>query len=304
VEKLSVSSRPNGKSKAETSRKFDSVLLDVVDETLTQIFKEVGVPVIYASFEQNCQLKREDIPKRPDAFTACLEELLSSAAIVVEKLIVKNLYHRFGSEYMEPAIFSFPDRVKELKKMCASKEKESSVKNRIGPESQVSILDMSLGMSDGTNEGETRGLLNLYDSILKNMQVGLDIWCLENPDNSDSICNEHGLYLIEDNCDSLGSKYNGQYTGTFGDLGTLSFYPSHHMTTGEGGAVLTNNIYFKMIIQSLRDWGRDCYCETGRDNTCMKRLYRLSWTGLWPQLEFNHGRIYVYSFLYSYCLIL
>jgi PAS domain S-box-containing protein len=186
VEKLSVSSRPNGKSKAETSRKFDSVLLDVVDETLTQIFKEVGVPVIYASFEQNCQLKREDIPKRPDAFTACLEELLSSAAIVVEKLIVKNLYHRFGSEYMEPAIFSFPDRVKELKKMCASKEKESSVKNRIGPESQVSILDMSLGMSDGTNEGETRGLLNLYDSILKNMQVGLDIWCLENPDNSDS----------------------------------------------------------------------------------------------------------------------
>ena len=186
MEKLSVSSRPNGKSKAETSRKFDSVLLDVVDETLTQIFKEVGVPVIYASFEQNCQLKREDIPKRPDAFTACLEELLSSAAIVVEKLIVKNLYHRFGSEYMEPAIFSFPDRVKELKKMCASKEKESSVKNRIGPESQVSILDMSLGMSDGTNEGETRGLLNLYDSILKNMQVGLDIWCLENPDNSDS----------------------------------------------------------------------------------------------------------------------
>jgi CDP-6-deoxy-D-xylo-4-hexulose-3-dehydrase len=86
------------------------------------------------------------------------------------------------------------------------------------------------------------------------------------------ICKKYNLWLIEDNCDSLGSRYNGQLTGTFGDIGTLSFYPAHHITMGEGGAVFTNNLKLKMIITSFRDWGRDCYCETGKDNTCKKRF--------------------------------
>ncbi len=86
------------------------------------------------------------------------------------------------------------------------------------------------------------------------------------------ICKKHHLWLIEDNCDALGSKYNDQLTGTFGDIGTLSFYPAHHITMGEGGAVFTNNTELKMIIESFRDWGRDCYCLPGKDNTCGKRF--------------------------------
>jgi CDP-6-deoxy-D-xylo-4-hexulose-3-dehydrase len=86
------------------------------------------------------------------------------------------------------------------------------------------------------------------------------------------ICKKHNLWLIEDNCDSLGSRYNGKLTGTFGDIGTLSFYPAHHITMGEGGAVFTNNAELKMIIESFRDWGRDCYCQPGKDNTCGKRF--------------------------------
>jgi CDP-6-deoxy-D-xylo-4-hexulose-3-dehydrase len=86
------------------------------------------------------------------------------------------------------------------------------------------------------------------------------------------ICRKHGLWLIEDNCDALGSRYDGQLTGTFGDIGTLSFYPAHHITMGEGGAVFTNNHELKLLAESFRDWGRDCYCAPGKDNTCGKRF--------------------------------
>ena len=87
-----------------------------------------------------------------------------------------------------------------------------------------------------------------------------------------SICDKHNLWLIEDSCDALGSTYNNKMVGTFGDVSTLSFYPAHHITMGEGGAVFTNNIRIKMIAQSFRDWGRDCYCEPGKENTCRKRF--------------------------------
>ena len=107
MEKLNVSSCTDCEGKAEVSREFDALLLDVVDETLMQIFRDVGVRVIYASFEQNCQLKREEIPERPDAFTVCLGKLLTSAALVIEKLIVKNLYRKCGVEYVESTIFNF-----------------------------------------------------------------------------------------------------------------------------------------------------------------------------------------------------
>jgi CDP-4-dehydro-6-deoxyglucose reductase, E1 len=98
---------------------------------------------------------------------------------------------------------------------------------------------------------------------------------LGNPFNLKAIldfCKKYNLWLIEDNCDALGSKYNGQLTGTFGDIGTLSFYPAHHITMGEGGAVFTQNAQLKKIIESFRDWGRDCYCHPGKDNTCGKRF--------------------------------
>jgi CDP-4-dehydro-6-deoxyglucose reductase, E1 len=83
---------------------------------------------------------------------------------------------------------------------------------------------------------------------------------------------QHNLWVIEDNCDALGSIYQGQKTGSFGDISTLSFYPAHHITMGEGGAVLTNNTKLKKIIESFRDWGRDCWCNPGIDNSCNKRF--------------------------------
>lgn len=98
---------------------------------------------------------------------------------------------------------------------------------------------------------------------------------LGNPVDIDGVrtlCREHGLFFIEDNCDALGSLYKGQRTGSFGDLATQSFYPPHHMTMGEGGAVLTDDITLKRIVESLRDWGRDCWCSSGHDDTCGKRF--------------------------------
>ncbi len=86
------------------------------------------------------------------------------------------------------------------------------------------------------------------------------------------VCQRHDLYLIEDNCDALGSTYGGRYTGTFGHLATQSFYPAHHITTGEGGAVLTPDGTLKAIVESFRDWGRDCWCAPGKANTCGKRF--------------------------------
>jgi CDP-6-deoxy-D-xylo-4-hexulose-3-dehydrase len=98
---------------------------------------------------------------------------------------------------------------------------------------------------------------------------------LGNPFNLDmvtAICKKYDLWLIEDCCDALGSTYRGQMVGTFGDIATLSFYPAHHITMGEGGAVFTNNDELKSIAESFRDWGRDCYCPPGKDNTCGKRF--------------------------------
>lgn len=98
---------------------------------------------------------------------------------------------------------------------------------------------------------------------------------LGNPFDLDTVqrlCKENDLWLIEDSCDALGSTYNGKRTGSFGDTATLSFYPAHHITTGEGGAVFVKSPLVKKQVESFRDWGRDCYCETGKDNTCAKRF--------------------------------
>jgi len=86
------------------------------------------------------------------------------------------------------------------------------------------------------------------------------------------ICDRHGLWLVEDSCDALGAKYDGKMIGTWGDIATLSFYPAHHMTMGEGGAVFSDNSELMSIAESYRDWGRDCYCKPGCDDTCGKRF--------------------------------
>jgi CDP-6-deoxy-D-xylo-4-hexulose-3-dehydrase len=117
---------------------------------------------------------------------------------------------------------------------------------------------------------------------------------LGNPFNLDlvtSLCKKYKLWLVEDCCDALGATYKGQMVGTFGDIATLSFYPAHHMTMGEGGAVFTNNPDLKLIAESFRDWGRDCYCPPGKDNTCDKRF-------CWKLGELPEG--YDHKYTYSH----
>ncbi len=116
---------------------------------------------------------------------------------------------------------------------------------------------------------------------------------LGNPFNLDEvrrICDKYNLFLIEDCCDAVGSTYQGKMVGTFSDLATTSFYPAHHITMGEGGSVLTNNPLLKRIATSLRDWGRDCYCEPGHDNTCRHRFKKQ-----YGDLPEGYDHKYVYS---------
>ena len=117
---------------------------------------------------------------------------------------------------------------------------------------------------------------------------------LGNPFNVDAVmevARKYNLWVVEDTCDAIGATYNGKKVGTFGDLSTVSFYPAHHMTMGEGGAVLTQNPLLKKLVESFRDWGRDCWCDPGVDNTCGKRYD-------WQLGELPHG--YDHKYTYSH----
>lgn len=133
----------------------------------------------------------------------------------------------------------------------------------------------------------------LEDAITPRTKAIMLAHTLGNPFNLDaimSIAKKHNLWLIEDNCDALGSTYKGKKTGTFGDLATFSFYPAHHITMGEGGAVTTNQPKLKKLVESFRDWGRDCWCEPGKDNTCGKRYeWQLG------DLPYGYDHKYTYS---------
>ena len=117
---------------------------------------------------------------------------------------------------------------------------------------------------------------------------------LGNPFDVDAVvsfCKQHDLWLVEDCCDALGATWRGRKVGTFGDLATLSFYPAHHITMGEGGAVLVNDPLLKRAAESIRDWGRDCWCAPGADNTCGQRF-------CWKQGELPYG--YDHKYTYSH----
>jgi CDP-6-deoxy-D-xylo-4-hexulose-3-dehydrase len=135
----------------------------------------------------------------------------------------------------------------------------------------------------------------LSDAISPRTRAVMIAHTLGNPFDLDAVLDlvkRHDLYLIEDNCDALGSTYRGRKTGTFGHLATQSFYPPHHLTMGEGGAVLTNSGRLKKIAESFRDWGRDCWCASGKDNTCGKRFgWQLG------QLPAGYDHKYIYSHL-------
>ena len=132
----------------------------------------------------------------------------------------------------------------------------------------------------------------LEESVSSKTKAIMIAHTLGNPFDLDAvqrICKENDLWLVEDSCDALGSTYNGKRTGSFGDTASVSFYPAHHITTGEGGAVFVKSPLVKKQVESFRDWGRDCYCDTGCDNTCKKRF---EWQLGDLPLGYDHKYIY------------
>lgn len=135
-------------------------------------------------------------------------------------------------------------------------------------------------------------IARLEDAVSDRTRAVMIAHTLGNPFDVDAIlafCKQHKLYLVEDNCDALGTLYKGKLTGSFGDLSTSSFYPPHHITMGEGGCVYTKRSALKTIAESFRDWGRDCWCASGKDNTCGKRF---QWE--WEQLPCGYDHKYVF----------
>lgn len=136
--------------------------------------------------------------------------------------------------------------------------------------------------------------VNMLEKAISNKTKAVMIaHTLGNPFDLEAVkefCNKYNLWLVEDNCDALGSKYGDKFTGTIGDIGTSSFYPPHHMTMGEGGAVYTNNELLNKIIRSFRDWGRECACPSGIDNMCGHRF-----EGKFGELPIGYDHKYVYS---------
>ena len=160
----------------------------------------------------------------------------------------------------------------------------------IAPIVQYGAVPVFVDVEAGSANIKTDMLEQAYSAKTKAVMIA---HTLGNPFNIKEVkafCDKYGLWLVEDNCDALGSKYDGKFTGTWGDIGTSSFYPPHHMTMGEGGAVYTSNPLLKKIMLSLRDWGRDCWCESGVDNTCGCRF-----TKQFGSLPVGYDHKYVYS---------
>lgn len=147
------------------------------------------------------------------------------------------------------------------------------------------LIDVELGTYDAMSE-------RLKEAITPKTRGIMMAHTLGNPFDLDTVMElrqKYGLWLVEDSCDALGATYRGRKTGSFGDTATVSFYPAHHITTGEGGAVFVNSPLVRKQIESFRDWGRDCYCETGKDNTCKKRF---EWQLGDLPLGYDHKYIY------------
>jgi CDP-6-deoxy-D-xylo-4-hexulose-3-dehydrase len=193
--------------------------------------------------------------------------LLAVAALTSESLGVRRLVP--GDEVITVAA-GFPSTVSPI------------IQNRLVPvfvDVEIGTYNIDVSMLDEAFSSKTKAILIAHT--------------LGNPFNLDAVCafaEKHGLWLIEDNCDALGSRYRGKLTGTFGHMATGSFYPAHHITTGEGGCVITDDPALARILKSFRDWGRDCYCEGGENNTCGCRFTKQY--GTLPQ---GYDHKYVYS---------
>ncbi len=166
----------------------------------------------------------------------------------------------------------------------------ASFPSTVAPIIQNRLVPVFIDVEIGTYNIDVSRLEEAYSPKTKAVFIA---HTLGNPFNLDAVCafcNRHGLWLIEDNCDALGSRYRDKLTGTFGHLATGSFYPAHHITTGEGGCVITDDPELARIVRSFRDWGRDCYCEGGESNTCGCRF-----TKQYGALPKGYDHKYVYS---------
>jgi len=166
----------------------------------------------------------------------------------------------------------------------------ASFPTTINPIIQINAIPIMLDIKIGTYNVDAD---TIPDAITERTRAIIFAHTLGNPFDLKKvleIAEDYRLFLIEDSCDALGSTYDERNVGTFGDIGTFSFYPAHHITMGEGGAVVTNDLTLKRIIRSFRDWGRDCWCETGQDNTCGKRFgWQLG------QMPFGYDHKFIYS---------
>ena len=161
----------------------------------------------------------------------------------------------------------------------------------VNPAIQHGLVPVFLDVDLGTYDIDVR---RLEEAITPKTRAVILAHTLGNPFDIDAVTDlakRHDLWLVEDSCDALGSTYRGKTIGTFGDLATVSFYPAHHITMGEGGCVLTNAPKMKTILESFRDWGRDCWCEPGKENTCGKRFD-------WQLGDLPHG--YDHKYIYSH----
>ncbi len=142
----------------------------------------------------------------------------------------------------------------------------------VNPILQNRLIPVFLDVILPTYEIDVSRLDEAYSPKVKAVMIAHTLGNVFNLDAITAFCKKHNLWLVEDCCDALGSTYKGRKVGTFGDIATVSFYPAHHITMGEGGAVMTDKPALQVIIDSFRDWGRDCWCEPGKDNTCGKRF--------------------------------
>ncbi len=142
----------------------------------------------------------------------------------------------------------------------------------VNPIFQNRLVPVFIDVMPPTWEIDVSRLEEAYSPKTKAVMIAHTLGNVFNLDAITAFCKKYNLWLIEDTCDAVGSTYKGQKVGTFGDIATVSFYPAHHITMGEGGAVLTNKPALQVLIDSFRDWGRDCWCEPGVDNTCGKRF--------------------------------
>ena len=152
------------------------------------------------------------------------------------------------------------------------------------------LVPVFLDCELGTYNIDCSKLESAFSPKLRAIMIPHTLGNLCDMDKILAFAKKHSLYLIEDSCDALGSKWNGKFAGTFGDMGTISFYPAHHITMGEGGAIVTNNGRLAKILRSVRDWGRDCWCKSGVSDTCQKRFgWKLG------DLPYGYDHKYVYS---------